>query len=191
MSLMTDETAKALREAESAESAAATRAEELKRACLQDIANMLPSRAEAIARRVAEQQPEVTKRLGKEGVAQLRADVRAASEVLGAEFVAAIDEIEWPPVTLASANVEARHIHSALFARFFRETGALTSAMMSHGYSFPGKGVREAILPQELYDERKFTPVAGALTDLNRARAAVAKARKVDDDATVGDLWGD
>ncbi|RKN66404.1 hypothetical protein D7252_01525 [Microbacterium sp. CGR2] len=187
---MTDETARALRDAIAAESAAEAHADELKRECLEKIAGELPARAEAIARRLAQEQPDVTKSLGRDGVAQLRVDVSHAATELGEQFVAAIDEIEWPAKTSTFDKISPRHIHAALFGRFFRETGSLAAAIASHGYSFGEKDIKVAILPQELYEEKSFTSVAGALEDLARARAATASARKEDDEATVSDLWG-
>lgn len=187
MSAMTDETKDALNQAAEALKEARARADLEKRACLAQIQAELPARAAETAKRIATDQPEVTKALGKEGVANMRDALQSASEELGRQFVAAVDEIDWP---LGSGNTKVGNykVHSALFDRFHNKTGALSKVLKDNGYTL---GVSDAFLPQSLYVESKFTSVAAALTALGIASANFKKAKKNDDDAVVDDLWGD
>lgn len=187
MSSMTDDTKAALHQATEALAAARAKADSEIQACLAEIATDIPSRAAEAAKRVAVQQPEVTKALGKEGVAEMRSALHAAAEELGREFVAAADDIDWPSVAYSS-KVETRHVHSALFNRFYRRTGTLNRVLSANGYKLDEHS--EPFLPQSLYVEAKFTPLADALTALGVASVNLERARKEDDGAAVDDLWG-
>lgn len=187
MSAMTDETKTALRQATEAVTAARAVSDREKEACLAQIATDLPTRAAEAAKRVAVEQPEVTKSLGAEGVAEMRSALQAAAEELGRQFVAAIDEIEWP-LGAKYSKVENRHVHSALFNRFYKKTGALSTVLSASGYKL---GESDPFLPQTLYAESKFGPLATALNAFGAATAKLEKAKKDDNDAAVDDLWGD
>lgn len=184
---MTDETRAALQQATEALASARETAERAKRACLAQIAADMPSRAAESARRVATEQPEVTKALGKDGVAKMRAALHAVADELGQQFVAAEEEIHWPVGTTYS-RVENRHIHGALFKRFYRHTGSLSRVLTEHGYDLSGS---DPFLPQTLYAESKFSAVSSALTSLGLASGKFDSAKKADDNATVDDLWGE
>ncbi|WP_347756801.1 hypothetical protein [Agrococcus sp. ProA11] len=183
---MTNETKAALQQATEAMSAARAKADSAIQACLAQIATDLPARAADAAKRVAVDQPEVTKALGKEGVTEMRSALGSAAEELGREFVAATDDIDW--ATIAYSKVDNRHVHNALFKRFYRRTGALSQVLSASGYDLED---RDPFIPQALYDEAKFTQLSEALTALNVASANVERARKEDNDAAVDDLWGD
>lgn len=186
MSTMTDQSKTALIQATETLSAASAVAEREKRACLAQIATGLPARAAAAAKRVALEQPEVTKALGKEGVAELRSALQSAAEELGQQFIAVADEVDWP-VGASYSKVENRNIHSVLFNRFYRRAGALNEVLSTSGYKL---GESNPFLPQYLYDESKFTALAAALTALGTASVNFEKAKKDEDDAAVDDLWG-
>lgn len=185
MGAMTDETKAALQQATEVWSSAQEAADREKATCLTQIAAHLPERAAESAKRIALAQPEVTKALGREGVAAMRTELQAAAEELGQQFVAAVDEIRWP--LSEYGKVENRNIHSALFDRFYRKTGALTKVLKDHGYQL---GEHDEFVPQYLYDESQFSEVAAALTTLGQAEAKLKKAKKADDDAAVDYLWG-
>ena len=126
---MTEETNKALKQATEAVSTARLKAEREKVACLAQIAADLPGRAAEAAKRVALDQPDVTRSLGKDGVAAVRSELQTAAEELGEKFIAAVDEIKWPV-----GKVDSRHVHSALFDRFWKKTGALSKVLSALGY---------------------------------------------------------
>lgn len=184
---MTDETKTALQNATDALTAARTAADREIKACLAQIETDLPARAAEAAKRVAIDQPEVTKALGKDGVAELRTELHAAAEVLGRQFVDAADEIKWPLGT-SYTKVDNRKVHSALFDRFYRRTGALRDVLTAKGYKL---GDSQPFIPQSLYIESKFTALSAALTELGKATENFEKAKKDDSDAAVEDLWGD
>lgn len=185
MSAMTDKTKAALLLATQAVSNARANVDREVKAVLAEIAANLPERAAEAAKRVATAQPEVTKSLGKEGVAAMRSELDAAAEELGRQFIAAEDEIEWPLGTTYT-KVEKHHVHGALFKRFYKKTGALSQVLTAHGYRL---GDSEPFLPQSLYTESKFTQLAAALTALGLAEEKLQSAKKSDDDAAVNDLW--
>jgi hypothetical protein len=187
MSTMTDETKNALMEAAEALKLARANADREKEACVAQIEADLPARAEKAAKRVATEQPEVTKSLGQDGVAYLRANLQAAAEELGRQFAASVDEIDWP-LGMSYSKVENRHVHSALFNRMYKKTGALKKVLSDSGYRL---GESEPFLPQYLYTESNFSAVAGALNALRIASENFEKAKKNDDNAAVNDLWGD
>lgn len=187
MSSMTDDTKVALQRATEAMTTARDEADQEKHVCLAQIASELPARATEVAKRIALEQPEVTKALGKEGITELRAELQAAAEELGRQFVAAADEIDWPLGTSYS-KVDNRKVHSALFNRFYGRTGALTKVLTERGYKVEQS---DPFLPQYLYTESSFTPLSSKLTTLGVAVETFHKAKKADDNATVDDLWGD
>ncbi|MDR1442050.1 MAG: hypothetical protein LBJ02_06655 [Bifidobacteriaceae bacterium] len=49
---------------------------------------------------------------------------------------------------------------------------------------------RGLIVPQHLYDEESFGPLAAALNTLAESNQQVERARAADDHADVDDLWG-
>jgi hypothetical protein len=184
---MTDETKAALQRATDALTTARKTAEREKQACLAEIATDLPDRAAETAKRVATEQPEVTRALGKDGVAKMRAALDAVSNELGQQFVAAVDEIDWP-IGATYSKVENRQIHGALFKRFYRRTGSLNQVLTTHGYDLSES---DPFLPQALYAESKFTAVAAALSALGLAGEEFDAAKKADDNAAVDEIWGD
>jgi hypothetical protein len=184
---MTTESKAALRQATDALAAARAAADHEIKLCMAQIRADLPARAADAAKRIATQQPELTKALGKDGVAELRMELQTAAEALGQQFVDATDEIKWPLGT-SYTKVENHKVHSALFDCFYGKTGALSSVLAAKGYTL---GDSDPFLPQSLYDQSKFTALSNALTELGKATDLYAQARKDDSDATVDDLWGD
>jgi F0F1-type ATP synthase membrane subunit b/b' len=184
---MTTESKAALEQAADALAAARAAADHEIKTCMAQIQADLPARAANAAKRVATQQPEVTKALGKDGIAELRAELQAVAESLGQQFVDATDEIKWPLGT-SYTKVENHKVHSALFDRFYGHTGALSSVLAAKGYTL---GDSDPFLPQSLYDQSKFTALSAALTDLGKATDNYEIAKKADNDSTVADLWGD
>ncbi|MCJ1673733.1 hypothetical protein MT355_10760 [Rathayibacter sp. VKM Ac-2929] len=183
---MTDETRAALSQASAALAAARENAERAKESCLEQIAADLPSRAAESARRVATAQPEVTKKLGKDGVATMRAALKTASEELGLQLIAAKDEIDWPLGTRYK-KIENWHIRGALFNTFHRRTGALSAVLSDSGYKLD---VSDPFLPQYLYTESTLSKVAGALSALGAAIERLDAAKRADDNSTVDEIWG-
>jgi len=184
---MTNETRAALQQAtDTLDAARAAAAREIK-TCMAQIQADLPARAADAAKRIATEQPEVTKALGKDGVAELRSELQAAAEILGQQFVDATDEIKWPLGT-SYTKVENHKVHSALFDRFYGRTKALSNVLTTKGYTLRDS---DPFLPQSLYDQSKFTALSAALTELGKATDNYEIAKKADNDSTVAGLWGD
>lgn len=62
------------------------------------------------------------------------------------------------------------------------------------GYSIHDNNAQQAqglIVPQQLYEEAQFGPVAEALNALGEAELKVVEAKAADDSSTVDDIWGD
>jgi len=169
-------------------------ADHQKNECLTQVAAGLPGKVDELAKRVAHAEPEITKALGKEGVDQLRTELSHEAALLAADIQGAANEIEWPMPQSDLAKVDARKIHSALFNYMYgRRVDTLASVFKRHGYSIRDSNSQRQglVLPQSLYEEDKFGPVAGALTALAQAESRVSRANAADDSSTVDDIWGD
>jgi len=182
---MTDDTKTALQQATDAYTAARATADREIKACLAKIAEGMPERALEAAKRIAMDQPEVSKSLGKDGVAEVRSEIAVAAEELARQFVAAEKDYKWPLGT-GYTKVEKHNVHSALFNRFYGHTGGLSKVLTDHGYELSG----DPFIPQSLYDQSTFGPLAAALNALGAASDALDKAKKADDNAVVENLWG-
>jgi hypothetical protein len=133
--------------------------------------------------------------LGTEGIEHLRTELAHEAALLAADIQGAADEIKWPMPQSDFDKVEARKIHSALFQYMYGErVDKLAAVFKRHGYSIHDNNSQRTqglVLPQSLYEEDKFGPVAGALNALGEAERRVARAIAADDSSTVDDLWGD
>ncbi|WP_137843751.1 hypothetical protein [Microbacterium sp. 2FI] len=190
---MSEATEAEIERAQAAVRAARTKVGALKRSVLENIAANMPEKVEAIAKRSAHKQPDVTRELGKERIDEMRADLAAEAKRLGDEFIGAIDEIDWPRAESSYSRVEARHIHSALFAKFRGRVSGPTDILARYGYFKTNAYHRDIpqTLPQELYTESDFNELAAALTELGREESGLDDARAADHKAAVNELWGD
>ncbi|TFC83038.1 hypothetical protein [Cryobacterium sp. TMT3-29-2] len=186
---MSEATEKALEVAREHLRTAQGNSEAKKRVTLAYIAAHLPGKAESIAKRYAHEQPEVTKSIGREGVSTLRAEVAEEARVLGAAFIAAVDDIEWPISDGTYSKVSPGKIHSAIFKRFHGKVDGVIGPIRSAGYTLDARHTNSVILPQYLYEEDWFDDLAQALNDLSTARRTVQAARAADDKSAVDDLW--
>lgn len=191
---MSDETQRALQDAATALAQAEARAEEAKRACLEDIAAGIPAAVDARAKQIAQSQPDVTRQLGPEGVKALREELASEAGTL-ADFVrAGQDKITWPPGSNDwVTTVEPRKVGSALFDYMYgRPINQVGEVFGRHGYDVqrsPRRAEQGLILPQMLYKNEAFKPVAAVLTDLIAARRVHSQAKAADDQVAVEDLW--
>jgi hypothetical protein len=191
---MSEETTRDLRDALAAASEARAEADLQKKKCLTELAEGLAGRLDALAKRVAQAEPEVTKALGKTGIQQLRTELDHEAALLAADVQGAADRITWPVPQSHYDKAEEGKIHSALFDYMYGpRVDKLAAVFKRHGYSIHDNNSRQAqglVLPQSLYEQEKFGPVAQALNVLGEAERVVAEARKADDSSTVDDLWG-
>jgi hypothetical protein len=182
---MSDETARAIQDAEAAEAEVRATVDQLKRECLASVADALPGKLDDYAKKLAHDQPDVAKGLGRDGVRALRDELSAAAQSLAAELRDSADVVEWPEKSYVSKD----DIHHALFKFMYGpRVDALTAIFKSHGFYYhPTAGV----LPQNLYDRDNFLTIANALTLLAKANAATAQAQANHDHDQVESLWED
>lgn len=189
---MSNETARKVAEAEALESEQRTKADERIRECLSGIASELPGRIDNIAKHTAQNQPDVTKSLGSDGLKVLRRELADSANQLTSELEDAADKIKWPQASSEYSLVSTRDIRSALFG-FLNgpRVGRLAAVFNRHGFSVGDTSGRSQtlILPQSLYEEKTFAPVAEALNSLGKAERDLASAKAADDKDTVASLW--
>ena len=181
---MSEETTRRLAEAREAEQAASEVASTQIQGTLNAVADGMVGRLEMYAKRLTHQQPRVAKRLGKDGVTALRADLAAAVEEIAADLREAAEDIGWP----ITPHVRPQEVHSALFKYLYDTpmSEELTSIFVTHGFAFDST---QSVLPQDLYDQHDFGDLPAALTGLANASAARARAAADDDRDQVESLW--
>lgn len=167
---MSEETTRALEEALAAASQLREEADQQKNECLARVAEGLPEKVDGLAKRVAHAEPEVTKTLGKEGIAQLRTELAHEAALLAADIQGAADEIKWPMPQSDFDKIDTCKINSALFQYMYgKRVDKLAAVFKRHGYSIHDDNSQRTqglVLPQSLYEEDNFGPVAEAYGDL-------------------------
>lgn len=168
------------------------RVERAKIECLERVAAGLPQRVDNLAKKYAHSFPDITRGLGSDGVARLRADLVVEVDELAKEFTAAVDEIDWPVRQGSYSNVSTSNVHSALFKRFYQKLDGVIGVLNKYGYLVDKqKDLRSAVLPQDLYDQSDFGELASTLDELWEVEAKVAEARLAYDRESVDSLWSD
>jgi hypothetical protein len=191
---MSDQTHGPLARAEAGAEAERARSERLAQELLDRIAAGVPAAVDAIARRAAEAQPDVTRKLGSEGIRAMRGELAERSAGLAGEIRAASAEIEWPlEEAVRYGEVRTRHLDAALF-RYLHgpRMNAIAEVLQDHGYGTAGDGAtpaQELINPHDLYVEQWLSPLAEARTSLSVAENSVRAAQQTDDQATVRSIW--
>jgi hypothetical protein len=154
---MSEETARVLSDANNAAEQARKEADREKQACLDVVAENLQSKVDAVAKRTAHAQPEVTKTLGKEGIQALRSALRDGADILAEEIRGAVDRIQWPTAE-PYAPVQPGKIHSALFKFMYgTRVNRIAAVFKAHGYAIKDDNVDRRhglLLPQELTTRR-------------------------------------
>ena len=167
---MSDETARAVAEAEAAEEQQRAIVDEAKRSCLTSVADNLPGMLLDYAKKLSHAQPDVAKTLGRDGISALRS--------------ALAERIAWPT---SKRYVSKDDIHGALFKYMYgQRVDRLTAVLHSHGFRFDPTG---GVLPQELYDRADFQHLANEMGVLAQAEATTAQAKALDDRDDVESLW--
>ena len=181
---MSDETARAVAEAEAAEEQQRAIVDEAKRSCLTSVADNLPGMLLDYAKKLSHAQPDVAKTLGRDGISALRSALAEAAEVLAADLRGAAERIAWPT---SKRYVSKDDIHGALFKYMYgQRVDRLTAVLHSHGFRFDPTG---GVLPQELYDRADFQHLANEMGVLAQAEATTAQAKALDDRDDVESLW--
>lgn len=180
-------------QAEAALADAQQRFEGEQQAVLDRIADELPAKLDALGKKVAHGQPEVTKALGADGVLRLRADLAAASKVLVNDLRSARTLIAWPVDREEGRNgKETRHVHRAVFDYLHGDRiNRVAQVFADHGYRvFEGFGTRQTlVLSDSLYDEKDFVDVYAFGVAVYEALRVRDRAQAAADDAEVESLW--
>jgi hypothetical protein len=154
---MSEDTMYTLQEALTAASQLHQEADQQKNECLAQVAEGLPGKVDALAKKVAHAEPEVTKALGKEGIEKLRTELAHEAALLAADIRGAVNEIKWPMPQSDFDKVDARKIHFVLFEYMYgRRVDQLAAVFKRHGYSVHENNSQRAqglVLPQSLYEE--------------------------------------
>lgn len=190
---MSDETRRALDEAIAVVDAARVKADASKQECLDIVADGIPSEVEQLAKRIAQSQPDVTKGLGVAGVKSLRAALAAEAADLAKLVRGSLRSLEWPSQESEWSKVAPGKVRSALFKLMFgAPVDRVGNIFGEHGYDVQRSsrgGSQGLVLPQYLFSEDSFAPVADALNDLGSAEFALQRAKAEDDRDTVDSLW--
>jgi hypothetical protein len=191
---MSDQTGGGLARAEAALAAERTRSEHLERELLHRIAAGVPSVVDSIAKSAAESQPEVTRRLGSDGIRAMRAELAQKADRLAAEI--RTGRITWPleqPVRYGEART--RHLDAALFSFLHgRRMDDVVEVLRSHGFATRSDGERgpqDLLNPHALYDEPWLSALAEARTSLAAAQSGLRDMEQREADAAVRSIWDD
>lgn len=183
---MGEETARKLQQLMSAEAQQRAVVDDLKHVCVESVADGLGGRLDAYAKRLAKRQPDVAKKLDRDGIEALRSELAAAAGDLADELREATGEIAWPH---DKYQITSRDIHSALFNFMYgHRVNRLTAIFRAHGFWFDETA---GVLPQELYDMNGFDDLASALQNLRSAEESTSAAKADDDNDIVDSLWED
>lgn len=187
---MSDETAQVLAKAEEALAEMTKIAERETEEFLAGVASEIPSRVDRVLKKAAQEQPEVTKALGREGLAKLRADLAAEAKKIADDLLQSGPSIDWPvPRGWGSSNTS--DVASALTEHL--QAGPLADIYHAAGYGSSGNYRRTEMHSSHLVDSStpRYKQLVEVLRKLEDARSAVAEAKKADDAAIVADLWGE
>lgn len=192
---MSDETTRALRDAQAAETQAQQEATDEKKRCLVLVADGLTAKIEERAKAIALAQPEVTRSLGKEGVGVLREHLAQEASDLAPHIRGAADAINWPTARSRYNPISERDIHQGLFAYLHGESvNRFVAVFQRHGYLIHDDNSQRAqgiLYPQNLYDEAAFGPVADAINAHHRALEVTKQAKADDARSAAEDIWAD
>jgi hypothetical protein len=191
---MSDPTGDALAGAHAALATEQEETERLEQELLDRIAQGVPTAVDGIARRASESQPEITRRLGSDGISAMRKELADNAVALATEIRSARSEISWPVEnSVRYGEVATRHVDAALFGWLHgRRMDTLAEVLRTSGFATRGKdgeGAQDLVNPRDLYSEGWLAPVAEALSISAAAESRVQVAQQRDDDATVRSIW--
>ena len=191
---MSDQTRGTWDRATASAEAAQVTSDRLEQELLDHIASGIPARVDGIAKRAAEREPDVTRRLGVEGIRAMRAELAEKATALAAEVRSAGPEIAWPAEeALRYGEVRTRHLDSALFGYLHgQRMESIAEVMERHGFAIYGDSTQrtqDVVNPHDFYSEQWLAPLAEARTSLSAAQLRVADAKQVDDQASVRSIW--
>lgn len=180
---MSDETAQRLAEVTAQEATQRAVVDRMKQETLDEIASGMWVRLEGIAKQIALAQPEVTKTLGKAGVADLRKEVAFGAETLAYEVRGAADSIKWPTRSYRQRNTVASSVSDFLYGR--RMT-VLDRVFRQRGYHVEQHA---GLSPYQLFDQQAYDDLDREFTKLHTLTAQVEVAKKENDGDDAAAIW--
>ena len=180
---MSEDTARAVTEARAEWVKHRQVVERLKQECLDSVAAEIPAGVETYAKKIAQEQPAVTKKLGREGVAALRADISSAAERLASEVKEARSSVLWP-----RDDAQRDGVATALF-KFLNgpRVDRIDSVLQSRGYVV---SEHSGLNPHMAFRLRRYGELNREFAVLASKAYALEAAMADDDRDTVDDLWG-
>lgn len=191
---MSEETALNLEKAEQARLATGQELATQKEKFLGAIANEIPGRAAAMAKKRAHAQPEVIKSLGSPRVQELRGMISSLAAQAAEDVAGAASLVDWPSTSRNS--IPTSHQVFAPVREYLMKKVAPAFIETFDQYGFSNSATRpDWVVASDLLAESELAAEARALCEALRghakAESAVDEAKKADDEATVNDLWGD
>lgn len=186
---MSEETKRAVEQAQREHDQATSATHAAQDALLTAVAAGLPDRVDAIARKIAERDMDTTRRLGKERVDELRAELRREALTLADHARQVGRTLKWSGVA-SSLGASDWDIHSAVRSIFDRDARErLSTPLFAAGYGVSA----QVYTAEELLDTKAvYSEVDAVLramdAQLQASRTLSAK-RKEDDDADLSDVW--
>jgi hypothetical protein len=182
---MSDETKRALAEAEATKAQQHAVVDRLKQAALDSVAAGLGEHLDVYAKKMAQAQPDVTKSLGRDGVSALRAELAKVADELGAELRQSSQAIKWP--TFEFGVSRNKGVASALFDLLYgSRMMRIDQIFKSFGYTIEQHG---GLNPHSLYGRDDFTELETEISVHTSYRQAADAARAADNHDTVESLW--
>lgn len=182
---MSEETTRRLEEAKADEAQQQQIVAREKQQYLDALAEQLAGKVEAYGKKLAFEQPEVTKSLGRDGVEAFRRELVEAANGLGSLLRESADKIAWP--TFEYDRAKKRGLRSALYDFLAGgRTKPINDVVRSYGYHLDAY---HGVSPYELVDDVDSRSVENNLELLTQKRKAVEAAKDADDQDTVADLW--
>ncbi|WP_144763988.1 hypothetical protein [Curtobacterium sp. 9128] len=161
------------------------------RALIDAVAEALPARVEALARKAVDKNPDQVRKLGSEGMQKLRASLRSAAEEVAGQMR---DQsgTPWRGSYAQSFGTSNYAVTSALEGLFgYPEKSKLQAPMRDAGFNTHP----EPFPSEQLARTEDHTDMIAALTRATMATNTAAKkvdtARKANDAQDVADAWGD
>lgn len=194
---MSEQTKHALEQANEAVARAEANVTLSKRQALSAIADKIPEAIDQRAKEIAQENPDVTRNLGKEGINNFRSDLAERAAALAAHMRNGEDNIEWPDKKLLESSrfwgIPTAEISKAVCKHMSGSPIEQIDAVFGrYGYRAqpPSIAARIPVLPpQSLFAIEDVEIVSQALEQLADARTAQLKAKAEDDEAVVNDLW--
>lgn len=186
---MSEETKHAVDEAQRAHEEAEATTHDAQDALLSAVAANLPDRVDAIARGIAERDMDTTRRLGKERLDELRAELRREALTLADQVRQAGRKLNWSGIgsSFGPSDYDVHDAVKSIFDRNARER--LSSPVYDAGFGVSRQGFTADELLDAQAMKAEVDDVLRAMDAQIAASHTLTAKRKEDDDADLSDVW--